>query len=152
MFGMSFYEKSAWGTLLATSLVGALYFNVAWNLWAADRLIAPAVFGVALGFTIMLVVLLVIFHILIAVVDRPGDEDERDRLIGWRAAQWSGFALFAGVTSIIGLVLFAGFLVDSALHAMLYSPMVIIHLLMLVVLSAQLIDLGARIVFYRRGV
>ncbi len=151
MFGLSFYEKSAWGTFLALSLLGWFYFTAVWELWAADLLIGPAVFGLAVGFTVMLVAVLVVFHILIAIIDRPGDEDERDRLIGWRAAQWSAFAMFAGVVSIVGLVLFAGAFQDSALHALVYSPIAIAQLLMLLVLAAQLLDLLVRIFFYRRG-
>jgi len=151
MSALSFYEKSAWGTFIALSVLGGFYFSAVWELWAAGQLIAPAVFGLGLGFTIFLVVVLVVFHVLIAIVDRPGDEDERDRLIGYRAAQWSSFTLFAGVISIVGLVLLSGVLEDSALHAWLYSPMAIIQLLMILVLAAQLLELLVRIVLYRRG-
>jgi len=151
MFGLSFYEKSAWGTFVALLVLGGFYFSAVWDLWTADLLIGPAVFGLAVGFTVLLVVVLVIFHVLIAIIDRPGDEDERDRLIGWRAAQWSSFTMVAGVISIVCLVLFAGVLQDSDLHSRIYSPMAIVQLMMILVLAAQLLELLVRIILYRRG-
>ena len=147
MSSLSFYEKSAWGTMLVLAVLGAFYFWAVYGLWNAEALIAPAVTALAIGFTIVLVVALIAFHALIAIIDRPGDEDERDRLIGWRASSGSGFVLGLGVFGVIFLIL-AGAWLNRPL---LLSPMVIVNMLMAAVLLAELVDLALRIYFYRRG-
>ncbi|AKS42989.1 hypothetical protein [Wenzhouxiangella marina] len=148
MSSISFYEKSAWGTLLALSVLGAFYFRAVYGLWEADALVAPAVTGLAIGFTIVQVIVLVVFHTLIAIIDRPGDEDERDRLIAWRAGSLSGLILGLGVFSVIFMMLAGAWLN----RPVLLSPMVVVNLLLAALLLAELVDLAARIVFYRRGV
>jgi hypothetical protein len=148
MSNLSFYEKSAWGTFLVLAVVGSLYFRSIYELSAADALVASAVVGLAVGFTVVQVIALVVFHILIAIIDRPGDEDERDRLIGWRASSVSAFVLAFGVFSVIFMIL-AGAWLDRPVWV---SPMVIVNLLLAAMLLAELVDLAARIFYYRRGV
>jgi hypothetical protein len=148
MSALSFYEKSAWGTLLVLAVLGGLYFERVIGLARADALSAETVVPMAIIFTIFLVAALVAFHAMIAVSGQPEAEDERDRQIGRRAAYWSGHAMGVGVFSVIFSILAASGLGRPALM----SPLVIVHALIAVVLISELIDLALRILFYRRGV
>ena len=147
MFNLSFQEKSAWGTLAASLVVGALYFSSVWNLWRGDLLDAPVMLKLALGYTVFLVVVLVAYHVLAASLSRPEDEDERDRLIGWRAAAAGGLVMGFGVMAVVVQIvlegLFGGFLTDS--------PILIANALLLVVLIATVVELAIKLYFYRRG-
>jgi len=145
MSKLSFYEKSAWGTLVVLALLGGLYFERVVGLARADALSAETVVPMAIIFTIFLVAALVAFHAMIAISDQPEAEDERDRRIGRRAAYWSGHAMGVGVFSVIFLILAASGLDRPELA----TPLVIVHALMAVVLVAELIDLALRIIFYR---
>lgn len=148
MSSMSFQEKSAWGTLTALLGVGGLYTSSVVNLWRADQLHIPSTFGLMVGFTILLVLLLVGYHILVAAITGAQDEDERDRLIGWRAGSAGGFVLGFGVITIVGHIVVGG-LVGSGIWQ---SPAVIANLLLLAVFLANVAELGITIWFHRRGV
>lgn len=147
MSNLSFYEKSAWGTLIVLALLGGMYFQNVIALWRADQLIGPSVTSMAVIFTVILVAALVSFHALIAIIDQPGDEDERDSQIGRRAAYWSGHAMGFGVFAVIFQILFA----TTFDRPDLYSPFIIVQALIAVVFLAELLDLTLRIVYYRRG-
>ena len=99
---MSFHEKSALACLISICLVYVPYFIVVFRFpMAALGLIWVSVIG--------LVVLLVLFHVAIAIATRSiratGDAppvDELDQKIELTAAKWAGFILaFAVVTWIL---------------------------------------------------
>src|SRR5690554_5086367 len=108
MSSMSFHEKSAWGTLVSLLVIGALYFSSVINLWRADQLHIPAMFGLAVGFTVLLTVVLAGYHIIVAALSGGQEEDERDRLIGWRAGNTSGIVLGVAVISVVLMIVMGG--------------------------------------------
>lgn len=147
MSSLSFHEKSTWGTFAALAVIGTLYFLSAWRMWHLDPVPTPAALFMAAGFTVLLVAVLVIYHVIIAVAGRADDGDERDRLIGWRAGSIGGLVLGFGVFSVI-FVLIAGGVserVDTSAFA-------VANLLALAVWVAELVEQGTRLYFYRRGV
>lgn len=148
MSDLSFHEKSAIGTLIATWLIGIFYFHSAWGLWQAGQLQPASTLGLAAGLTVLLVIVLVAYHILIAVTARPEEEDERDRLISWRAGRIGGLVLGFGVIGIVVQILVGGML-DDALAG---SPVLIANALMAVVFISAIVELVMTLVFYRRGV
>ncbi|NBB93771.1 MAG: hypothetical protein GVY32_11460 [Gammaproteobacteria bacterium] len=148
MSSMSFQEKSAWGTLTALLGVGGLYTSSLVNLWRADQLHIPSTFGLMVGFTILLVLVLVGYHILVAAITGAQDEDERDRLIGWRAGSIGGFVLAFGVITIVGHIVVGGLLQGGIWQ----SPAVIANLLLLAVFIATVVELAVTIWFHRRGI
>ncbi|HSH27374.1 MAG TPA: hypothetical protein VK972_06365, partial [Wenzhouxiangella sp.] len=79
MSSMSFQEKSAWGTLVALLAIGGLYFRTTIGLLQAGELHLQSTFGLAVGLTVLLVVVLVAYHVLVAISGGAEDEDERDR-------------------------------------------------------------------------
>ena len=145
---LSFQEKSAWGMLVGHGVIGALYFSSAWNLWRADQLSAPIMIKLAFGYALVLIIAAVVYHTLVTAIDCPPGDDERDRLIAWRAGAVGGTVLAFGVFGVIG------HLVLNALYVgvTMISPIFIANTLLLVVLLATLAELAAKLRFYRRGV
>jgi len=147
MSSLSFHEKSAIGTLVALWLIGIFYFHSVWDLWQAGQLHPASMTGLATGLTILLVIVLVGYHILIAATARPQQEDERDRIIAWRAGNISGVVLGVAVIGIVVHILIGGFFGN----ALAESPMLIANALIAAVLLATLVELVLTLVFYRRG-
>ena len=145
---LSFQEKSAWGMLVGHGVIGALYFSSAWHLWRADQLSAIIMIKLAFGYMLVLIVAAIIYHTVVAAIDRPPGDDERDRLIAWRAGAVGGTVLAFGVFAIIG------HLVLNALYGgvAMISPIFIANTLLLALLAATLAELAAKLWFYRRGV
>lgn len=148
MSSMSFHEKSAWGTLVSLLVIGALYFSSVINLWRADQLHIPAMFGLAVGFTVLLTVVLAGYHIIVAALSGGQEEDERDRLIGWRAGNTSGIVLGVAVISVVLMIVMGGVFGDPFWQ----QPVVIVNALMLGVLLSTLVELALTIWFHRRGI
>jgi len=147
MSSLSFHEKSAIGTLVALWFIGIFYFHSVWDLWQAGQLHPASMTGLATGLTILLVIVLVGYHILIAATARPQQEDERDRIIAWRAGNISGVVLGVAVIGIVVHILIGGFFGN----ALAESPMLIANALIAAVLLATLVELVLTLVFYRRG-
>lgn len=147
MASLSFHEKSAWGTLISLWIIGVFYFRSVWEMWQAGALHPASNFGLATGLTILLVIVLVAYHILIAVTAKPEQEDERDRLIAWRAGNLGGLILGIGVIGIVFQILVGGMFDDPVAG----SPVLIANALMAVVFIATMVELVMTLVFYRRG-
>jgi len=148
MSSMSFQEKSAWGTLISLLVVGALYASSLLNLWRADQFHLASTFGLTVGFTILLVILLVGYHILVAAITGAQDEDERDRLIGWRSGSAGGLVLGFGVITVVGHIIVGG-MFDSTFAQ---SPAAIANTLLLAIFLSNIVELGLTIWFHRRGI
>jgi len=148
MSNLSFHEKSALGTLIALLGVGAVHFHAVWKLWQADALQPASMTGLALGLSVLLVVILVGYHIAIAAIREPEVEDERDRLVAWRAGNVGGTVLGVAVIGIVVQILVGGVFGQSFAE----SPMLIANALIAAVLVAAAIELILTLVFYRRGI
>lgn len=144
----SFHEKSTWGTLVALIAIAVLYARAALDASSAGAMHAGTVTGLMIGYTVLLVVVLVVYHLVLALVERAADEDERDRLIGWRAGNIGGLVLGFGVFGVIGHVLIGGMLDDARL---LSSP-AIANLLLLALFLATVVELSIKLYHYRRGI
>jgi len=145
---LSFHEKSAWGTLICLWIIGVLYFRSVWAMWQAGALHPASNFGLATGLTILLIIVLVAYHLLIAITAKPEKDDERDRLISWRAGNIGGLILGIGVIGIVLQILIGGMFGDPVSG----SPVLIANALMAVVFIATMVELVLTLVFYRRGV
>lgn len=148
MSSMSFQEKSAWGTLASLLVIGALYFSSVINLWRAEELHIAAMFGLSVGFTILLVIVLVGFHLIVAAISGGQDEDERDRLIAWRSGSIGGLVLGFCVVSTV-LMIIGGGMVGAAFWQ---QPVIIANALMAGVFLSTIVELALTIWFHRRGI
>lgn len=148
---LSFNEKSTWGTLIALLVLGALYFSSVVNLWRAEALELPAVFGLGVGFTILLVVTLIVYHTLIAVLSKPEDDDERDRIIGWRAGNIGGVVLGVCVMTVILHIVVGGMIGRGVGYSLANSPAMISVALIASLWLSSVVELALAARFYRRG-
>lgn len=136
----SFEEKSAWVQLAAITVGMGAYFVVAGRLLAEgvrEMSAFTALFGVAVA---GLVVILIAGHAAAAAVSKPEGQDERDRLIAWRAEHHSAWLLGVGV---IGAIICLSVGVETVWTA---------NLLLLSLALSEALGLTLRIVSYRRGV
>lgn len=135
---MTFKEKSAAATLLGLVAVYGGYF---WNAlrWSADTPMA-AVSAALIGTVVTLVVMLIVFHIVVAAFDRKAKEDERDHrieLIGERNGSY--IVGFGAVCAILALLAE-------------WRPVHVIHLLLGAMVLSEIVKIVTQLILYRRGV
>lgn len=139
---MTFQEKSAWVMCLALGISGAFYGLMVSG--AAQALQAPPPpNAVGMSIAVIIIVAIAIFGHAVAALGNPADanapEDERDRLVVWRAGNLSGLLL--GVfcfTSIIA-------------YAVLQSGNIMFHTIVAGLVISQLAEYALTIWYYRRG-
>ena len=86
-----------------------------------------------------MLIVLVAGHVVVAIASRPEGQDERDRLIGWRAESNASWILGAGViTAITGMILDVGNVWTT-------------HLLLLSMFLSEVVKYSLQLVYYRRG-
>lgn len=135
----SFQEKSVWVQLVSLVIGMGVYGVVAGGLLARGVTAMPAYAALFLTATVWMVVLLIAGHVAAALSGRVEDEDERDRLIGWRAEALSSWVVATGV---LGGVTAMAVGVEGAWVA---------NGLLLSLVAATAMKLVLQIVFYRRG-
>lgn len=140
---MSFQEKSAWVMCFALIVSGAFY---AWTVLALADVLQmvppPNAGGLAIG--VIIIVAIAILGHAVAALGNPADanapEDERDRLVVWRAGNLSGLLL--GVVCMLSLFAFAVWGSGNLMFHMIVAGMVL----------SQLAEYALTIWYYRRGV
>ena len=131
---MSFEEKSVW-----IQLVGMLLALGAYFLIAGQRAMPAyaAVFMVAVG---AMVIYLIVAHTLAAIVAKPEQSDERDKLIAWRSEHNSSWLAAVGILAAVTCLVFE---VQSVWTA---------NILLLSLALSQVVGFVLQITYYRRGV
>ncbi len=97
---MSFQEKSLWVSLVGLLVAfGGYFYSVYWTVlpMPAAKDVMPHQAVLFMLATIVLVVLLVAGNVVIAVVDRRTETDERDRSISLRGSRYGSYVLATGV-------------------------------------------------------
>lgn len=151
MSDLSFNEKSALGTLIALIVLGSLYASTIARLWSKDLLGLPAVFGLGVGFTILLVVILIGYHVLIAAFSKPADDDERDRVIAWRAGNIGGVVLGVTVMTVVLNIVIGGIIGRGFAYELAISPAKISIALIAAIWLATVVELTLTLRLYRTG-
>jgi len=122
---MSFQEKSAWVMSCSMLIGGAFYFWMVFSMSIAGKMATP-ILPFVIVFTVLLVVVAVIGHIVVAV-SAPKDAnerpDERDRKVIERAGYISGKIFGAGIIVSLGIYLF--FPVGNILFYAAFSSLII---------------------------
>jgi uncharacterized BrkB/YihY/UPF0761 family membrane protein len=135
--GLSFQEKSLW--LLFASLVVSFSLYFITVLPPDTTNVLPQQVGLFVLVLILLVVVQVIGHVVIALVDRRAETDERDRLIALKSTRIASYVLATGVF----LALCTALLTEGNFR---FS-----HVLLGFWVLAQLVEIGTQLVLYRRG-
>ena len=139
MDGANFQEKSTWVMLVGLILTFGVYFCGA--AWLVSHGVTQVVaFLPLLVLTVaMLVVIAICGHVLAALIQHPEDEDERDRVIAWRAEHGSAWILGVGAISCV-----------IALALPVERVWIANGLLLALVLS-EILRHALQLVYYRRG-
>jgi len=139
---MSFQEKSLWVSLAGLLLAFGGYFHSAYATvlqTPAAKDVLPHQAGLFIAATVVLVVLLVAGHVVIALLDRRTDTDERDRSIQLRGGRYGSYVLATGVF----------FALCTSL--MTEGNAVMAHVLLGSWVLAQGVEIISQLVMYRRG-
>lgn len=139
---MPFREKTAWIMAVLLTLAGLKYAESVWSgIRSAGAAPGPDIGLIALV-TILLVAGAVVAHIIAAAVspeDANAPEDERDKLVWWRAGNIAGWVL--GFTAFAGLWHYY-FRSDGDM---------LFHIIVGGLILGQIAEYAFVIVFYRRS-
>jgi hypothetical protein len=135
--GLTFQEKSLW--LMFVSLIGCFGFYFSTVLPPRSLNVMPHQVVLFVLAVVLLVVLQIVGHIVIAIVDRRTETDERDRVIELKSTRNAAYVLGIGVF--------------WSLCAALVIPgnFVFTHLLLAFWVLAHLVEIASSLVSYRRG-
>lgn len=134
---LSFQEKSLW--LMFVSLVAGFGFYFVTVLPTGAANLMPHQVALFVGAVVMLVILQIAGHIVIAIMDRRTETDERDRLIELKGTRNAAYVLATGVF----LALCAAIVTEG--------NFVFTHLLLGFWVLSQLVEIGSQLFLYRRG-
>ena len=134
---LSFQEKSLW--LMFISLVGGFGFYLVAVLPTDAVDVMPHQVVLFVLAVVMLVIMQLVGHIVIAIMDRRTETDERDRLIELKATRNAAYVLATGVF----LALCAALLTEG--------NFIFTHVLLGFWVLAQLVEIGSQLFLHRRG-
>ena len=140
---MPFQEKSAWVMSIALLVGGAVYFKAVAAASETLGYLAPPNLPSLLTYTVILIVIAVVGHIVIAATapeDANEATDEREKRANERAGHWSGYVLGAGVILALGLYLFT------------YDGNVMFYVLFGSLMLSQLVEYGVQILLLRTSI
>ncbi|MCH9680027.1 MAG: hypothetical protein K0V04_01235 [Deltaproteobacteria bacterium] len=135
----SFEHKSVWITLVSLIVVLVAYSIPAGYLLASGITIMAPYVGLFIAAVVLQIVIMIFGHIAAALVSRPEEADERDRLIEWRSEHYSSWVLGAGV--------FMAMMLLATPIAKVWPT----HLLLVSMFLAEILKATLRLVSYRRG-
>lgn len=140
---MTFPEKSAWVMCVALIVAGIYY---AWSVFSVGGSIqdVPPPNAIGLGIGVVILVAVAILGHAVAALGNPADaeapEDERDRLVVWRAGNLSGALL--GVLCMVSIFT----------YAVIGSGNLMFHSIVAALIVSQFAEYALAIWYYRRGI
>ena len=132
---LSYQEKSIGGSVAALVVVYGTYFvdAVLGRGGGVGRLVKTVV---------LLVAIEVVYHIVIAILDRPEAQDERDRMIG-AVAHRNGYVALAGGVAL---------LMCYAVLSPALTPFVLAQAMLAALVAAEVVKGVTQLYLYRAGV
>jgi hypothetical protein len=147
---LSYQEKSILGSLLVMVVVYGYYFAAV--LRDAGR---PEFDGGSLGrlmlAVIAIIVIEIVYHIVLAMESKPEPKDERDVLIECKAYRNAYFLLATGAFLVIGSVIMANLVRETAPTRIMVTPFITVNLVLLFMVLAELTKFLTQLFYYRRG-
>ena len=140
---MPFQEKSAWVMSIALLAGGTFYIKSVAAATAALGSLAPPNMPSLLTYTVILIVIAIVGHIVIAAFapeDANEATDEREKRANERAGHWSGYVLGLGVLLALGLYLFT------------YDGNVMFYVLFGSLMLSQLVEYALQILLLRTSI
>ena len=140
---MTFHEKSAWIMTFALLVGGFFYVLTVVSMSSGLGTLAPPVIPTVVIYTVILIVLAIVGHLLAAVfspADADEAADERQRRIVDRAGHLSAYVLGVGTLFALGLYLWS------------HDGNLMFYVLFASLMLSQLFEYVVQIVLHRRGV
>ncbi len=134
---LSFQEKSLWLMFGSLASVFGLYYYTVLPSEAVDVMPHQVVLFVLA--IVLLMIMQIAGHIVIAIVDRRAETDERDRMVQLKGTRNAGYVLATGVFCALCLALVSE------------GNFVFTHVLLGFWVLAQLVEIASQLVLYRRG-
>ena len=103
-----------------------------------------------LGAVALLVIVEITLHSLIAAQRADGHTDERDRAIQRAASRWGYGVMAVGIWLVIGQLVL-GMIFQQAWINSYFSIYLLANVLFLVFVVSELVNISARLFYYRRG-
>ncbi len=136
----SFEEKSIWISLLTISLIFGYYFVRIVQMVSQDDINVTQSIVLLISVIVMVIIVEVVFHIIIALKDRPEALDERDRMIELKATRNAYFVLVFGI-----------FLPMAGIAAQV-RPFIVAHVIMFIFVLSEITKFLTQLFYYRRGI
>ena len=136
----SFEEKSIWISLLTISLIFGYYFVRIVQMVSQDDINVAQSIVLIISVIVMVIIVEVVFHIIIALKDRPEALDERDRMIELKATRNAYFVLVFGI-----------FLPMAGIAAQV-RPFIVAHVIMFIFVLSEITKFLTQLFYYRRGI
>ena len=134
---LSFQEKSLWLMFASLVIVFGLYFATVLPSEAVNVMPHQVVlFGLAV---VALVIMQIAGHIMIAIIDRRAETDERDHWIGLTGTRNAAYVLATGVFFALCVAIVTD------------GNFIFTHVLLGFWVLAQLVEIGSQLFLYRRG-
>ena len=150
---MSFQEKSIAGSLVITILVFGWYFSELFKILMSDssERLAGLPF-VLVGVIIAVVFVEIVYHSAIALMSKPEDEDERDRLIEAKSARIAYFVLATGCILTIGHTLIGVYFEADIGDRLVLNPILTANYILMSFVLSEITGFGMQLYYYRRGI
>ena len=148
---ISYQEKSILGSLVITVALFSYFFAAVVDaLQGAAGAVEELPF-VLIGVVLAVIAVEAVYHIVIALLEKPADEDERDRLIDARATRISYFVMVAVNLTIVGHSLFWSVFGNGRADNAAQSPVIIASLVICSFIVAEIVGFAVQLYYYRRG-
>ena len=143
---LTFKEKSLWLMLFGLLAFSTFYSYSTYQVnqliqpnsaWLA-MVVLPQMVGLFIAATVLLVIISIVGHIVIALLDKRSDEDERDRLIELKGERVGGYVLVHGVFFSLCLSIISS------------GNFVFTHLLLGFWVLSQMANYATQIIIYRK--
>lgn len=149
--GMSLREIGVWLSLVSTIVIAVVFFACT----ATGTVSGSGQIGLLIGLVIAQVTALVTIHIVLAVLRRAEQPDERDAFIELRSFRNAYFVLTFGVTMVtVGYLSWGGIASQPDAAAAGFPPPGVALLgnaVLLCFVLAEIAKAGTQLVSYRRG-
>ncbi len=136
----SFQEKSIWISLITISLNFGYYFDRVFKMATQDEINVVENIVLLISVIVMVIIVEVVFHIIIALRNKPQALDERDRLIELKATRNAYFVLAFGIFLPIACI------------AASVRPFIVAHVIMFIFVLSEIVQFLSQLLYYRRGI
>jgi len=147
---LSYQEKSILGSLLAMVVVYGYYFaNVFHHVRQSE--FSGGSIGRLIFTVVAIIAIEIIYHIVLAIEEKPGGKDERDILIEGKAYRNAYFLIAVGANLVIAYVIVASLVGDAAPTRIVTTPFFLVNLILFFLVLAELMKFLTQLLYYRKG-